>query len=160
MVQGSKQQRILGMPTINQPALLLPLILWAWCYALQMKYVEEEFLEIKQTWVLLVCIGATSGLGRLVSGRVSDSIPGLKKIYLQVSVTTLSTVGKTACHRCQVIQPLGYNGRMYNCCGLGPSSDTSLLCDMGKSIKFSKPPFPLLSSEDHHPCSASFIKME
>lgn len=88
------------MPTINQPALLLPLILWAWCYALQMKYVEEEFLEIKQTWVLLVCIGATSGLGRLVSGRVSDSIPGLKKIYLQVSVTTLSTVGKTACHRC------------------------------------------------------------
>ena len=50
---------------------------------------EEEFLEIKQTWVLLVCIGATSGLGRLVSGRVSDSIPGLKKIYLQVSVTTL-----------------------------------------------------------------------
>lgn len=54
-----------------------------------MKYVEEEFLEIKQTWVLLVCIGATSGLGRLVSGRVSDSIPGLKKIYLQVSVTTL-----------------------------------------------------------------------
>lgn len=59
-----------------------------------MKYVEEEFMEIKQTWVLLVCIGATSGLGRLVSGRVSDSIPGLKKIYLQVSVTTLSTVGK------------------------------------------------------------------
>lgn len=41
-------------------------------------------MEIKQTWVLLVCIGATSGLGRLVSGRVSDSIPGLKKIYLQV----------------------------------------------------------------------------
>lgn len=59
-----------------------------------MKYVEEEFLEIKQTWVLLVCIGATSGLGRLVSGRVSDSIPGLKKIYLQVSVATLSTVGR------------------------------------------------------------------
>ncbi|XP_027464760.2 monocarboxylate transporter 8 isoform X2 [Zalophus californianus] len=53
-------------------------------YVHLMKYVEEEFLEIKQTWVLLVCIGATSGLGRLVSGRVSDSIPGLKKIYLQV----------------------------------------------------------------------------
>lgn len=65
--------------------LLFFLLSWgAWCYAFQMKYVEEEFLEIKQTWVLLVCIGATSGLGRLVSGRVSDSIPGLKKIYLQV----------------------------------------------------------------------------
>lgn len=68
-----------------------------------MKYVEEEFLEIKQTWVLLVCIGATSGLGRLVSGRVSDSIPGLKKIYLQVSVATLSTVGNNT-----LPQILGY----------------------------------------------------
>ncbi|ERE65499.1 monocarboxylate transporter 8-like protein [Cricetulus griseus] len=48
------------------------------------KYVEDEFKEIKETWVLLVCIGATSGLGRLVSGHISDSIPGLKKIYLQV----------------------------------------------------------------------------
>lgn len=50
-----------------------------------MKYVEDKFKEIKETWVLLVCIGATSGLGRLVSGHISDSIPGLKKIYLQVS---------------------------------------------------------------------------
>ncbi|KAM9181014.1 monocarboxylate transporter 8 [Dugong dugon] len=53
-------------------------------YVHLMKYVKEEFSEIKQTWVLLVCIGATSGLGRLMSGRISDSIPGLKKIYLQV----------------------------------------------------------------------------
>lgn len=68
-----------------------------------MKYVEEEFLEIKQTWVLLVCIGATSGLGRLVSGRVSDSIPGLKKIYLQVSVVMLSAVGNNI-----LPQMLGY----------------------------------------------------
>ncbi|OBS71408.1 hypothetical protein A6R68_00044 [Neotoma lepida] len=51
---------------------------------LDTKYVEDEFKEIKETWVLLVCIGATSGLGRLVSGHISDSIPGLKKIYLQV----------------------------------------------------------------------------
>ena len=102
------------MPTINQSDLLLPLILGAWCYAFQMKYVEEEFLEIKQTWVLLVCIGATSGLGRLVSGRVRDSLPGLKKIYLQVSVTTLSTVDRTAFHMMLgYLQPLGYNGRVY-----------------------------------------------
>lgn len=68
-----------------------------------MKYVEEEFLEIKQTWVLLVCIGATSGIGRLVSGRVSDSIPGLKKIYLQVSMPTQSTAGRNS-----LPQMLGY----------------------------------------------------
>lgn len=68
-----------------------------------MKYVEEEFLEIKQTWVLLVCIGATSGLGRLVSGRISDSIPGLKKIYLQVSLIILSTMGRNS-----LPQMLGY----------------------------------------------------
>lgn len=72
------------MPTVNQSVLFLLLFWGSWCYAFQMKYVEEEFLEIKETWVLLVCIGATSGLGRLVSGHVSDSIPGLKKIYLQV----------------------------------------------------------------------------
>lgn len=97
------------MLTINQSDPLLSLILESWCYAFQMKYVEEEFLEIKQTWVLLVCIGATSGLGRLVSGRVSDSIPGLKKIYLQVSVTTLLTVDRIACHMMLgYLQPLGY----------------------------------------------------
>lgn len=67
--------------------LLFLLLFWgSWHYAFQMKYVEDKFKEIKETWVLLVCIGATSGLGRLVSGHISDSIPGLKKIYLQVSV--------------------------------------------------------------------------
>lgn len=78
------------MPTVNQPvSSSFSSCFWgSLCYAFQMKYVEEEFSEIKETWVLLVCIGATSGLGRLVSGHISDSIPGLKKIYLQVSVTT------------------------------------------------------------------------
>lgn len=72
---------------------LFLLLFWGcWCFAFQTKYVEDEFKEIKETWVLLVCIGATSGLGRLVSGHISDSIPGLKKIYLQVSVP-LSTAG-------------------------------------------------------------------
>ncbi|KGL76030.1 Monocarboxylate transporter 8, partial [Tinamus guttatus] len=49
------------------------------------KYVEKEFKENKNDWLLLVCLGATSGLGRLVSGRIGDCIPGLKKIYLQVA---------------------------------------------------------------------------
>lgn len=109
------------MPTANQFLFFL-LSLVAWCYAFQMKYVEEEFLEIKQTWVLLVCIGATSGLGRLVSGRVSDSIPGLKKIYLQVSVTTLSTVvRKSLPQMLGYFQFLGHNGRACHCCALAPA---------------------------------------
>lgn len=45
---------------------------------------EKRFQETKKDWILLVCLGAMSGLGRLVSGRIGDCIPGLKKIYLQV----------------------------------------------------------------------------
>uniref|UniRef100_A0A8C0G1F4 Monocarboxylate transporter 10 n=1 Tax=Chelonoidis abingdonii TaxID=106734 RepID=A0A8C0G1F4_CHEAB len=54
-------------------------------YVHLIKYVEEEFKENKKEWILLVCLGATSGLGRLVSGRIGDCIPGLKKIFLQVA---------------------------------------------------------------------------
>ncbi|CAJ0951514.1 unnamed protein product [Ranitomeya imitator] len=48
------------------------------------KFVEQKFKENSQEWILLVCIGATSGVGRLASGKIGDCIPGLKKIYLQV----------------------------------------------------------------------------
>ncbi|KAM9127127.1 monocarboxylate transporter 8 isoform 1-T1 [Pangshura tecta] len=54
-------------------------------YVHLIKYVEEEFKENEKEWILLVCLGATSGLGRLVSGRIGDCIPGLKKIFLQVA---------------------------------------------------------------------------
>ncbi|XP_074864345.1 monocarboxylate transporter 8 [Carettochelys insculpta] len=54
-------------------------------YVHLVKYVEDEFKENKKDWILLVCLGATSGLGRLVSGRIGDCIPGLKKIFLQVA---------------------------------------------------------------------------
>ncbi|XP_067404364.1 monocarboxylate transporter 8 [Emydura macquarii macquarii] len=54
-------------------------------YVHLVKYVEEEFKENEKEWILLVCLGATSGLGRLVSGRIGDCIPGLKKIFLQVA---------------------------------------------------------------------------
>lgn len=103
--RGGSSRRGLDMLTVNQSAPVLSPVLGggACCYAFQVKYVEEEFLEIKQTWVLLVCIGATSGIGRLVSGRVSDSIPGLKKIYLQVSMPTLSTARRNS-----LPQTLGY----------------------------------------------------
>lgn len=52
-----------------------------------MSFVKEQFQgkEKDWEWVLLVCIGASSGLGRLVFGRVGDLIPGVKKIYMQVA---------------------------------------------------------------------------
>lgn len=74
---------------------------------------EDEFKEIKETWVLLVCIGATSGLGRLVSGHISDSIPGLKKIYLQVSSHLC-----TAYHRLPLGSGIGC--KVSHCSSLGP----------------------------------------
>ncbi|XP_006901837.1 PREDICTED: monocarboxylate transporter 8-like [Elephantulus edwardii] len=86
-------------------------------YVHLMKYVEEEFSEIKETWVLLVCIGATSGIGRLVSGRISDSIPGLKKIYLQVISFLLLGLMSMMIPLCQ-----GFGGLIVVCLFLG-------LCD-------------------------------
>ncbi|XP_054852429.1 monocarboxylate transporter 8 [Eublepharis macularius] len=51
------------------------------------KYVKEEFKEKEsdQGWIVLVCIGAMSGVGRLISGPIGDLIHGLNKIYLQVA---------------------------------------------------------------------------
>ncbi|KAK7922409.1 hypothetical protein WMY93_009311 [Mugilogobius chulae] len=49
-----------------------------------MKFVKEQFKDTEKEWVLLVCIGASSGVGRLVFGKIGDHIPGLKKIYMQV----------------------------------------------------------------------------
>lgn len=48
-------------------------------------YVKEQFRGTEKEWVLLVCIGASSGVGRLVFGKVGDLIPGVKKIYMQVA---------------------------------------------------------------------------
>lgn len=50
----------------------------------QINFVKEQFKETEKEWVLLVCIGASSGVGRLVFGKVGDLIPGVKKIYMQV----------------------------------------------------------------------------
>lgn len=47
-------------------------------------FVKGQFGETQKEWVLLVCIGASSGVGRLLFGKIGDLIPGLKKIYMQV----------------------------------------------------------------------------
>ncbi|XP_055500105.1 monocarboxylate transporter 8-like [Leucoraja erinacea] len=54
-------------------------------YVHLMNHVKKEFRETEKNWILLVCIGASSGAGRLVFGKIGDSIPGPKKIYLQVA---------------------------------------------------------------------------
>ncbi|XP_060935542.1 monocarboxylate transporter 8 [Limanda limanda] len=49
-----------------------------------MNFVKERFEGTEKDWVLLVCIGASSGVGRLAFGKIGDLIPGLQKIYMQV----------------------------------------------------------------------------
>ncbi|XP_072264869.1 monocarboxylate transporter 10 [Pyxicephalus adspersus] len=53
-------------------------------YVHLMKHVKERLGEDINEEVLLLCIGVTSGVGRLIFGRVADYIPGVKKVYLQV----------------------------------------------------------------------------
>ncbi|XP_071371276.1 monocarboxylate transporter 8 [Centroberyx affinis] len=48
-------------------------------------FVKEQFKDTQREWVLLVCIGASSGVGRLAFGKIGDLIPGLQKIYMQVA---------------------------------------------------------------------------
>jgi len=54
-----------------------------------MKHVKDRFGDSMPEEVLLLCLGITSGVGRLVFGRVADYIPGAKKVYLQVSLHTV-----------------------------------------------------------------------
>ncbi|XP_053368142.1 monocarboxylate transporter 10-like [Clarias gariepinus] len=61
-------------------------------YVHLMKYVEEHFPSANQE-LLLVCLGAASGVGRLVFGRVTDYIPGGYKVLMQaVSVMVLGVM--------------------------------------------------------------------
>ncbi|XP_051275492.1 monocarboxylate transporter 8 [Dicentrarchus labrax] len=53
-------------------------------YVHLINFVKEQFKDTQKEWVLLVCIGASSGVGRLAFGKIGDLIPGLQKIYMQV----------------------------------------------------------------------------
>ncbi|KAJ8014902.1 hypothetical protein DPEC_G00020600 [Dallia pectoralis] len=48
-------------------------------------FVKEQFKDTGKDWILLVCIGASSGVGRLLFGKVGDLIPGAKKIWMQTA---------------------------------------------------------------------------
>ncbi|XP_061750092.1 monocarboxylate transporter 10 [Nerophis ophidion] len=54
-------------------------------YVHLMKHVVERFGEDSNKEVLLMCIGITSGVGRLIFGRAADYIQGVNKVYLQVT---------------------------------------------------------------------------
>ncbi|KAM9741388.1 monocarboxylate transporter 8 [Menidia menidia] len=53
-------------------------------YVHLINFTKEQFKGTEKEWVLLVCIGASSGVGRLAFGKIGDLISGLKKIYMQV----------------------------------------------------------------------------
>lgn len=59
-------------------------------FGLQMKHVNERFQDENNKEVLLMCIGITSGVGRLLFGRIADYVPGVKKVYLQVLLSAFS----------------------------------------------------------------------
>ncbi|KAK9531173.1 hypothetical protein VZT92_010615 [Zoarces viviparus] len=54
-------------------------------YVHLMKHVEERFGPDASKEVLLMCIGITSGVGRLIFGRAADYVDGVNKVYLQVA---------------------------------------------------------------------------
>ncbi|KAM4522325.1 monocarboxylate transporter 10 [Odontesthes bonariensis] len=54
-------------------------------YVHLMKHVEERFGSDTNKEVLLMCIGITSGVGRLIFGRAADYVKGVNKVFLQVA---------------------------------------------------------------------------
>ncbi|KAM9324742.1 monocarboxylate transporter 8 [Gastrophryne carolinensis] len=73
-------------------------------YVHLIKFVNQRFKDNKGEWILLVCIGASSGVARLASGRIGDCIPGLKKIYLQVASFVLMGIVTMMLPICQVFE--------------------------------------------------------
>nr|XP_033793416.1 monocarboxylate transporter 10 [Geotrypetes seraphini] len=53
-------------------------------YVHLLNHVKERIGPGVDEEVLLLCLGITSGIGRLAFGRLADYVPGVKKVYLQV----------------------------------------------------------------------------
>ncbi|XP_014252184.1 monocarboxylate transporter 10 isoform X2 [Cimex lectularius] len=74
-------------------ALLIPLALFGYFvpYVHMVKFVNEGF-EGEDGKLLVLCIGCTSGIGRLVFGKIAD-IPNIDRIFLQqVSFVVIGTL--------------------------------------------------------------------
>ncbi|XP_029113357.1 monocarboxylate transporter 8 [Scleropages formosus] len=70
------------------------------------KFVKEQFGETQKEWILLVCIGASSGVGRLIFGKVGDLVPGVKKIYMQVASFMVLGLMSMMVPQCRVFEAL------------------------------------------------------
>ncbi|XP_074043473.1 monocarboxylate transporter 10 isoform X1 [Macrotis lagotis] len=64
----------------------IPLALFGYFvpYVHLINHIKERFAEESNKEIVLMCIGITSGVGRLLFGRIADFVPGVKKVYLQV----------------------------------------------------------------------------
>uniref|UniRef100_A0A673FIV6 Solute carrier family 16 member 10 n=1 Tax=Sinocyclocheilus rhinocerous TaxID=307959 RepID=A0A673FIV6_9TELE len=62
-----------------------------------MKHVEERFGADANKEVLLMCIGITSGVGRLIFGRVADYVPGVNKVFLLLNYGETQNVHISVC---------------------------------------------------------------
>ncbi|XP_053448648.1 monocarboxylate transporter 10 [Nycticebus coucang] len=64
----------------------IPLALFGYFvpYVHLVNHVKERFKDENNKEVVLMCIGITSGVGRLLFGRIADYVPSAKKVYLQV----------------------------------------------------------------------------
>ncbi|XP_033859964.2 monocarboxylate transporter 10 [Acipenser ruthenus] len=71
-------------------------------YVHLMAFVEERFGKDVNKESLLTCIGITSGVGRMIFGRVADYVPGANKVYLQVSSFLVIGVLSMMIPLCQV----------------------------------------------------------
>ncbi|XP_028838883.1 monocarboxylate transporter 8-like [Denticeps clupeoides] len=59
-------------------------------YVHLMAFVQEQFAgSAEREWVLLLSLGASSGIGRLIVGRAGDLVPGICKVYLQAAAFLL-----------------------------------------------------------------------
>lgn len=91
----------------------------------QINFVKEQFKETQKEWVLLVCIGASSGVGRLAFGKIGDLIPGLQKIYMQVR-KCLEAYNVSSPEKAE-------EGKAF-CCWLGGEYNTVHLCSWCKAL--------------------------
>ncbi|XP_028903521.1 monocarboxylate transporter 10 [Ornithorhynchus anatinus] len=89
--QSTPAKKIFNFSIFKVPAYVvwslgIPIALFGYFvpYVHLMNYVKERFETETNKEVLLMCIGITSGVGRLIFGRIVDYVPGVKKVYLQV----------------------------------------------------------------------------
>ncbi|XP_030637052.1 monocarboxylate transporter 8 isoform X2 [Chanos chanos] len=76
-------------------------------YVHLMGFVEEQFLSTSvPDWVVLVSIGASSGMGRLFFGHIVDMVAGVRKMYLQAVSLVVLGLASILMPQCAVFEGL------------------------------------------------------